>query len=103
MDYEFTDRYGQSWMIEKPEGAPGVLRAPINPQQPLTSADALGSEILRLAEENRQLKEGARLTLAGFESGVFIRDINGDGSPGWMLRLVEPLRGLALLAEHGRE
>lgn len=64
---------------------------------------AMVREILRLAEENRWLKEGARLVLAGFDDGVFIRDINGDGSREWLLKLIEPLRGLGLLSEHGRK
>lgn len=58
----------------------------------------LAEEKVALTEENRRLREGAELVLAGFESGVFVRDISKDSEPGWAMKMIEPLRGLGILS-----
>lgn len=44
-------------------------------------------------------REGARLVLNAFAAGVFCRNPRGDTEPGWALRLVGPIRGLAILQQ----
>ena len=60
--------------------------------------DQWRTEKAALEAENAALKEGAAQVVAGFEEGVFVRDISRDGSPAWAMKLVRPLRGLAMLA-----
>lgn len=106
--YHFEDRKGPCMVVRDDIPIPSIAETPAidwdaeyelvvwPANDPIAAA---GREILRLAAENARLREGARLVLAAFDSGVFVRDISGDDTAGWSMKMVEPLRGLGLLAE----
>jgi hypothetical protein len=48
-------------------------------------------------QEIDDVKDAIRDILSAFEDKVFVRSIEGDGSPGWLLKLIRPVRALAVL------
>lgn len=48
--------------------------------------DPVYMELLRLAEENAQLRAAASKLLEGFDAGVLCRDISHDGRPDYAFR-----------------
>ncbi len=44
-----------------------------------------------------QEQKDVAIVLAGFERSVFVRNIEGDGKPGWLIRAVPYIAALARL------
>lgn len=49
-------------------------------------------------QEAEALKRSARKVLEGFDSGVFVRNVDGDGQSGWAMKLLPYIQALQQLA-----